>query len=222
MPARPALASPKGRCGKAAPPSAMSPVRRLEAGPQLFRAQSRAARLPPKPGARPAAPRPKRVRDGPDIGLSFARPGSEGRRSWPRCGPVLMPGSPGRSGVRIEWRARAREDALAVADHIDLDSPAAAITALEEIHEQVALLARHPRMGRPGRVRDSRDRRCIRASSACLHPRSRSSRPSSWHAWSTGRRRSRQALPGWRSGRSAHARAQHPGDSLPSRRPCRP
>ena len=31
------------------------------------------------------------------------------------------------------------------------------IAALEEIHEQVILLARHPRMGRPGRVRGTRE-----------------------------------------------------------------
>jgi toxin ParE1/3/4 len=69
----------------------------------------------------------------------------------------LTRGSPGRQSVRVEWRAKAREDALDLAEYINIDSPAAAIAVLEEIHQQVAMLAEHPHMGRPGRVRGTRE-----------------------------------------------------------------
>jgi len=59
--------------------------------------------------------------------------------------------------VRVDWRPAAREDLLDIADHIDIDNPVAAVAVLDLIELQVAMLAEHPRMGRPGRLRNTRE-----------------------------------------------------------------
>jgi toxin ParE1/3/4 len=59
--------------------------------------------------------------------------------------------------VRVEWSVRAQLDVLDIADYIEVDNPAAAIAVYREIHQQVAALAAHPRMGRRGRVRGTRE-----------------------------------------------------------------
>ena len=59
--------------------------------------------------------------------------------------------------MRVDWRPAAREDLLDIADHIDIDNPVAAVAVLDLIELQVAMLAEHPRMGRPGRLRNTRE-----------------------------------------------------------------
>jgi toxin ParE1/3/4 len=59
--------------------------------------------------------------------------------------------------VRVDWRPAAREDLLDIADHIDIDNPVGAVAILDVIELQVAMLAEHPRMGRPGRLRNTRE-----------------------------------------------------------------
>jgi len=59
--------------------------------------------------------------------------------------------------VRVEWRSDARDDALGIADYIEIDNPSAALAVYAEIHQQVAMLADHPLMGRPGRVPGTRE-----------------------------------------------------------------
>ncbi|MDR6293079.1 toxin ParE1/3/4 [Inquilinus ginsengisoli] len=59
--------------------------------------------------------------------------------------------------MRVDWRPAAREDLLDIADHIDIDNPVAAVAILDVIELQVAMLAEHPRMGGPGRLRNTRE-----------------------------------------------------------------
>jgi len=59
--------------------------------------------------------------------------------------------------VQVEWRERARTDAVEIADYIEIDNPAAAIEVLREVHRKIAMLAEHPRMGRRGRVTGTRE-----------------------------------------------------------------
>lgn len=59
--------------------------------------------------------------------------------------------------MRVDGRATAREDLLDIADYIDIDDPVAAVGVLETVELHVAMLAEHPRMGRPGRVRNTRE-----------------------------------------------------------------
>jgi toxin ParE1/3/4 len=46
---------------------------------------------------------------------------------------------------------------LAIADYIGIDSPAAAKVILREISQQVAMLEDHSQIGRPGRLRGTRE-----------------------------------------------------------------
>lgn len=48
-------------------------------------------------------------------------------------------------------------DAMNVADYIDIKNPAAALAVYEEIQHQIARLADHPKMGRPGRISGTRE-----------------------------------------------------------------
>ena len=59
--------------------------------------------------------------------------------------------------MRVEWRNKARMDALDIADYIDIDNPTAAFGIYEEIHHQVAMLSNNPHMGRLGRVVGTRE-----------------------------------------------------------------
>lgn len=59
--------------------------------------------------------------------------------------------------MRVEWRARARQDALDIANYIEIDDPAAAVAVCEEIDRGVAMLAEFPNMGRLGRLPGTRE-----------------------------------------------------------------
>lgn len=59
--------------------------------------------------------------------------------------------------MRVEWRRLAYMDAMDIADYIELDNPVAALTIFDEIQKQVAMLAYHPKIGRPGRVPGTRE-----------------------------------------------------------------
>jgi toxin ParE1/3/4 len=59
--------------------------------------------------------------------------------------------------VRVEWTGEAELNALDIADHIAIDSPSAALAQIREIRTQVDQLARHPNLGRLGRVLGTRE-----------------------------------------------------------------
>jgi len=59
--------------------------------------------------------------------------------------------------VRVNWLREARANLDAEAEYISQDSPAAAGRMVEAIESAVARLARHPAMGRPGRVLGTRE-----------------------------------------------------------------
>lgn len=55
------------------------------------------------------------------------------------------------------WSALARADLLAILDHIANDNPDAALALVEDIEQRTRALSDHPRMGRQGRVEDTRE-----------------------------------------------------------------
>ena len=59
--------------------------------------------------------------------------------------------------MRIEWKNQAREDAREILAYISQDKPGAAREVYETIKQQVGLLSETPRIGRPGRVRGTRE-----------------------------------------------------------------
>lgn len=59
--------------------------------------------------------------------------------------------------MRIYWNQSAYDDALNIADYIDIENPIAALAICEEIHNQIAMLADYPNMGRTGRVPGTRE-----------------------------------------------------------------
>jgi toxin ParE1/3/4 len=59
--------------------------------------------------------------------------------------------------VRVKWLREARANLDAEAEYISQDSPAAAGRIVAAIESATAGLARHPAMGRPGRVIGTRE-----------------------------------------------------------------
>jgi toxin ParE1/3/4 len=60
--------------------------------------------------------------------------------------------------LRLRWTRLAEADLIAIADYIGQDSPAAAARVILELIERTeASLARHPAIGRPGRVIGTRE-----------------------------------------------------------------
>lgn len=59
--------------------------------------------------------------------------------------------------MRLEWKPLAQGDLDAIMDYLAGESPQAAIDQGDEIHRQVERLLEHPRLGRPGRVRGTRE-----------------------------------------------------------------
>ena len=53
---------------------------------------------------------------------------------------------------RIEWRPMAREDLRAIVQYIGKDNPARAKSFGKELRDKTKALARHPELGRPGRL----------------------------------------------------------------------
>lgn len=59
--------------------------------------------------------------------------------------------------MRIYWNQPAYDDALNIADYIDIENPSAALAVCEEIHNQIGMLSDYPNMGRTGRVLGTRE-----------------------------------------------------------------
>lgn len=57
----------------------------------------------------------------------------------------------------LEWKALAVADLRAIVDYISDDNPDAALALLEEIQGKVAYLPDHPKSGRVGRVKGTRE-----------------------------------------------------------------
>ena len=57
----------------------------------------------------------------------------------------------------LKWTRAANQDLESVERHIGRDNPAAAIDRVLEIIARVEMLARHPGIGRPGRVKGTRE-----------------------------------------------------------------
>jgi plasmid stabilization system protein ParE len=54
----------------------------------------------------------------------------------------------------LEWRATARADLLSIVDYISDDNPDAAQHLKDEIETKVSNLREHPKLYRPGRLRE--------------------------------------------------------------------
>lgn len=59
--------------------------------------------------------------------------------------------------MRIEWKETAREDARQIVAYIAQDNVTAAFDVLDEIERQVGQLEAHPKLGRAGRVKGTRE-----------------------------------------------------------------
>lgn len=57
----------------------------------------------------------------------------------------------------IDWTDAAKADALAALEYIAQDNLNAAYGVYEEIGRQVAMLAEHPKLGRAGRMKGTRE-----------------------------------------------------------------
>lgn len=57
----------------------------------------------------------------------------------------------------VEWLPAAQRDFDDLVDYIAADHPSAAIAQGDEIEAQISLLRDHPRMGRSGRVKGTRE-----------------------------------------------------------------
>lgn len=57
----------------------------------------------------------------------------------------------------VNWTVKAGSDREAAIDYIAQDSPAAALSQLNEIEGQTDRLAEFPKLGRPGRVKGTRE-----------------------------------------------------------------
>jgi toxin ParE1/3/4 len=59
--------------------------------------------------------------------------------------------------MKIRWTRPALGDLEAIGDYVARDKPVAAAQLVEAIFAQVDLLARHPHVGRPGRIPGTRE-----------------------------------------------------------------
>jgi toxin ParE1/3/4 len=57
----------------------------------------------------------------------------------------------------LEWKPLALQDQAQIIDHLAEDSPLAALGQGDEIEQQVERLLDYPQLGRPGRVRGTRE-----------------------------------------------------------------
>jgi toxin ParE1/3/4 len=57
----------------------------------------------------------------------------------------------------LEWTPQARQDKAAQVDYIAEDNPIATVSMGDEIERQIEMLAEHPKLGRAGRVRGTRE-----------------------------------------------------------------
>jgi len=59
--------------------------------------------------------------------------------------------------MRLEWSRFAQADREAIFDYIEADSPQAAITVDDRIRQQIDELMKFPEIGRPGRIKGTRE-----------------------------------------------------------------
>jgi toxin ParE1/3/4 len=59
--------------------------------------------------------------------------------------------------MRLTWRPQARRDRSEAIDYIAERDPIAALSQLDRIEEQTDMLLRHPKLGRPGQVKGTRE-----------------------------------------------------------------
>jgi toxin ParE1/3/4 len=59
--------------------------------------------------------------------------------------------------VRLRWTRAANRDLDSIEEYIAADNPGAAIDTILQILRHVAMLGQHPGMGRPGRVKGTRE-----------------------------------------------------------------
>ena len=59
--------------------------------------------------------------------------------------------------MRVDWHPLARADVAELVAHIASDNPVAAYRVHDDIRKQTSLLAIYPELGRPGRVRGTRE-----------------------------------------------------------------
>jgi toxin ParE1/3/4 len=59
--------------------------------------------------------------------------------------------------VKIQWTRGARADLNEIFDYLLQENPGAATEVLDKIDQSAAHLADHPGMGRPGRVKNTRE-----------------------------------------------------------------
>lgn len=62
-----------------------------------------------------------------------------------------------RQVVRLVWTRPARDDRRAIREYIAADNPRAALALDELIVQKASRLVRHPQLGRPGRVENTRE-----------------------------------------------------------------
>lgn len=63
----------------------------------------------------------------------------------------------GRGRVKLEWKPLAEQDKALIIDYLAEESPQVAIEQGDEIEHQVERLVEHPQLGRPGRIRGTRE-----------------------------------------------------------------
>ncbi len=59
--------------------------------------------------------------------------------------------------MQLVWMPRARRERLDAIEFIAQDNPQAALGQLDRIEEQTDMLLQHPKLGRPGRVKGTRE-----------------------------------------------------------------
>ncbi len=59
--------------------------------------------------------------------------------------------------MKTRWARPALDDLAHIHDHIADERPAAAVDVVERIERTVEMLARHPSLGRPGRLEGTRE-----------------------------------------------------------------
>ena len=59
--------------------------------------------------------------------------------------------------MKLEWHPLARADLVALITYIATNDPDAAYRVHDEFHRQIQVLAVYPEIGRPGRVRGTRE-----------------------------------------------------------------
>jgi toxin ParE1/3/4 len=59
--------------------------------------------------------------------------------------------------VKVSWTPSARNDLVAIFEHIQRDDPRAASGLVDRLDRAVSRLSEHPGLGRPGRVANTRE-----------------------------------------------------------------